>query len=179
MPLKDLLFGFEGRTRRRDWWIWGIATGVAYFAVFALVGGLLFGPAWSGSLFGGSVGPGSWPMTLFSLVSYAPLLWVQTALAAKRAHDRNWGALIPAGLTVLCGAASFAPEIVDLVLFSRLTDQQFNTLYGVVNVGTGAVNLGLMVVLGFQDGTPGPNRFGRSPKGIGGDTADRAAEVFS
>lgn len=40
-------------------------------------------------------------------------------------------------------------------------------------------SLYLLVVLGFLDGTPGPNRFGRSPKGIGGDPADKAAEVFS
>ena len=36
-----------------------------------------------------------------------------------------------------------------------------------------------MPVLGILDGTPGPNRFGRSPKGIGGEPADTAAEVFS
>ena len=32
-----------------------------------------------------------------------------------------------------------------------------------------------LVVLGFLDGTPGPNRFGTSPKGIG----DNTAELFS
>lgn len=179
MPLKDLLFGFEGRIRRRDWWLWGLALGFAYFALFALGGGLLFGSAWSSSLLGGSVEPGSWPMTLFGVVSYAPLLWVQAALATKRAHDRNMSGLIPAGLTVLSGLVSFAPEIAELTLSSGLTTQQFDTLYTAVNLGTGAVNLYLMIILGFMDGTRGPNRFGRSPKGIGGDPADTAAEVFS
>ena len=30
MPLKDLLFGFEGRIRRRDWWLWTIVLAFAY-----------------------------------------------------------------------------------------------------------------------------------------------------
>ena len=34
----------------------------------------------------------------------------------------------------------------------------------------------VLVVCGILDGTPGPNRFGPSPKGVGGETA---AEVFS
>lgn len=35
------------------------------------------------------------------------------------------------------------------------------------------------VELGFLDGTQGPNRYGKSPKGIGGDTSDNLADVFA
>ena len=44
---------------------------------------------------------------------------------------------------------------------------------------TDRVDLFVVVTLGFLDGTPGPNRFGPSPKGIGGDTPDETAKVFS
>lgn len=179
MPLKDLLFGFKGRTRRRDWWIWSIGTSVAWTVAFTALGGLLFGGVWARAQLSGAGVAGGWPMTAFGMAGVLPLLWVQAALAAKRTHDRNQSALIAVGLTVLSGLVSFAPEVVDLVTGSSLTDSQFNTLLLAVNLGTVAINLYLLVVLGFLDGTRGPNRFGRSPKGIGGDPADRAAEVFS
>lgn len=179
MPLKDLLFGFEGRIRRRDWWLWGIGLGVAWFAASIALGRLLFGPAWAEAQLSGVPITGNWSMTAFGLASFIPLLWVHMALAAKRAHDRNRGALIAVGLTALAGLATFVPEVVDLVTASSLTDSQFNTLSMAVNSGNLVVNLYLVVVLGFLDGTQGPNRFGRSPKGIGGDPADKAAEVFS
>lgn len=35
------------------------------------------------------------------------------------------------------------------------------------------------IELGFLDGTQGPNHYGRSPKGIGGDSDDKLAEVFA
>ena len=35
------------------------------------------------------------------------------------------------------------------------------------------------IELGFLDGTQGPNRYGRSPKGIGGDPSDKLADVFA
>lgn len=179
MPLNDLLFGFKGRIRRRDWWLWSIGVSMAWTAVFTAVAAALFGISWTTSLLGGPELPRGWAFTAFSLVTFLPLLWVQAALAAKRAHDRNHEALIAAGLTVLGGIVSFALEVVDLFTNSGLTDSQFNTLSMAVNLATAAMNLYLLVTLGFLDGTKGPNRFGRSPKGIGGDPADTAAEVFS
>lgn len=179
MPLKDLLFGFKGRIRRRDWWLWGIGVAVAWMAASTVVGRLLFGSAWAEAQFSGAPVIGSWSMTAFGLAAFVPLLWVHMALAAKRAHDRNRGALIAVSLTVLAGFGTFVPEVVDLVTASSLTDSQFNTLATAANLGNRAANLYLIVVLGFLDGTPGPNRFGRSPKGVGGDMPDQTAQVFS
>lgn len=48
-------------------------------------------------------------------------------------------------------------------------------VYGAAGLVMLAAMIYLLVVVGFLDGTPGPNRFGPSPKGVGGDTA----EVFS
>ncbi len=179
MPLKDLLFGFEGRIRRRDWWLWGIGIGIVWGVAFAAVGAVLFSMNFTTGLLGGPELPHSWAFTAYSLVTLLPLLWVQAALAAKRAHDRNHGAMIAVGLTVLGSLASFAPDVVDLITNSSLTDSQFSILEMATNLAIVGVNLYLLVVLGFLDGTRGPNRFGRSPKGIGGDPAGTAAEVFS
>ena len=179
MPLKDLLFSFEGRIRRRDWWLWGIGVGLAWSVVSSALAGAVFGMSLTTSLLGGSGLPGSWSFTGFSLAAFLPVLWVQAALSAKRAHDRNNDALIAVSLTILAGMITFVPEVVDLVTRFSLTDRQFDTLYRATSLGTVAVNFYLLVVLGILDGTPGPNRFGRSPKGIGGEPADTAAEVFS
>lgn len=179
MPLKDLLFGFKGRIRRRDWWLWGIGVGLAWAVATTAVGGALFGMSWTTSLLGGSGYPVGWPITAYGLVTYAPLLWVQSALAAKRTHDRNKGAGVAVVLTILAGLLSFVIEIADLTLGAVLTDDQFGLLYGSVTFATLGVQLYLLVVLGFLDGTRGPNRFGRSPKGVGGDLPDQTAKVFS
>lgn len=179
MPLKDLLFSFEGRIRRRDWWLWSIGIGIVWAVVFAALSAALFGLSFMTALAGGPELPQGWAFTAYSLITFIPLLWVQAALAAKRAHDRNHRAQIAVGLTVVASLASFAPEIVDLATNAALTENVFNTLYMATNFAIAVVNLYLMVVLGFLDGTQGPNRFGRSPKGIGGDPADKAADVFS
>lgn len=179
MPLKDLLFGFEGRVRRRDWWLWSIGIGIVWAVVFAALSAALFGLSFMTALSGGPELPQSWMFTAYSLVTFIPVLWVQAALAAKRAHDRNHGALIAVGLTVVSSLTSFAPEVVDLATNAGLSDGQFDALYTATNLAIVVVNLYLLVFLGFLDGTEGPNRFGRSPKGIGGDPADKAAEVFS
>jgi uncharacterized membrane protein YhaH (DUF805 family) len=164
MPLKDLLFSFDGRIRRRDWWMWGLGIGIAWGVVLAAVGGVLFGVSFRTSLLGGPELPHSWTFTAYSLVTFLPMLWVQAALAAKRAHDRNHGARISVGLTALGGLASFAPEVVDLVTNASLTDSQFNAVYVATNVGIFAIHFYLLITQGVLDGTPGPNRFGPSPK---------------
>ncbi|WP_292061833.1 DUF805 domain-containing protein [Brevundimonas sp. UBA7664] len=179
MPLKDLLFGFEGRIRRRDWWIWSIAGSLAYMAVILVVGLVLSGGRWDelDALLAGGFGQ-SWQTAAFDFATFLPFLWVQTALAAKRAHDRNVGAAVAIGLTIFAGLLTLLPTPVDL-LGSTLSDADFNSLVQGLTLVSGVASFYLLVVLGFLDGTPGPNRFGRSPKGIGGDPADKAAEVFS
>ena len=162
MRLNDLLFGFKGRMRRRDWWLWGIAFALAWTAATTAVGAALFGVEWARGLFGGPGVPGGWSITAYGLVTYVPLLWVQSALAARRAHDRNRGAAVVVGLTLLAGLLSFVPEISDLTIGVAATDRLIGPVTGVVIV----IQLYLLVVLGILDGTRGPNRFGRSPAAI-------------
>ena len=175
MPLKDLLFGFEGRIRRRTWWLWSIAASLAYVLV-AWAGTLLFSPG--GTIAQPVIGDPLAPL-LLNVAITVPHTWLQLALAAKRAHDRNKAAWVVMALQAGSVASSYLP--VDPFVPGALSIENG----ALVAVMTGFVllmliaSLYLLVVLGFLDGTPGPNRFGRSPKGIGGDTADKAAEVFS
>jgi len=104
------------------------------------------------------------------------LLWPALALILKRAHDRNrrgWelvaihlaattGYLVPGDAYESAGRAI---DAADWLAGAPMM------AWGLILI---AASLYQFVVLGFLDGTPGPNRFGRWPKG-GGDPA----EVFS
>ena len=178
MNLKEMLFGFEGRIRRRDWWLWSIAASLAYAFALALVGVAFYSDQW-GQVFMAPAVIGSPPAELaVTIALQAPMVWVQLALAAKRAHDRATSARVVIALSVISVLASFLPPGLDIAQgFEQAapTDVALWAL-GAFNVVAG---LYVLVVLGFLDGTPGPNRFGRSPKGIGGERADVAADVFS
>jgi len=178
MTMKDMLFGFEGRIRRRDWWLWSIATSLAYALGLALVGLAFYSDAWD-QVFVAPAVIGSPPAELAAtIVLQAPMLWVQLALAAKRAHDRANSARVVIALNVISVVASFLPPGRDIAQgFEQVAPADIALwALGAFNVVAG---LYVLIVLGFLDGTPGPNRFGRSPKGIGGERADVAADVFT
>lgn len=70
------LFSFEGRSRRRDYWLTciGVAIGLSFTEIFAEAQPVLF------------------------FVIYIPLLWISFANGAKRCHDlgnNGWWQLIP------------------------------------------------------------------------------------
>ena len=171
MTMIQMLFGFEGRIRRRDWWIWSIACGLAYAAVTGTVYYLVYGAAWTtmNPAFGDPIGP-----LALAVALYAPWLWIQLALGAKRIHDRNEGAAFIIALQLLTACATYMP---DRPLGGDFSDPMVALSLG-AQVVILVINLALLVILGCLDGTQGPNRCGRSPKGIGGDPTDRTAEVF-
>ncbi len=132
MPIANSLTSFEGRMRRRDFWVCVLIVCVLSLLLRSIVG-LLMGPtivvsngnagmnitAWGGMT------RGYWLINLI-------LLWPSAAIAVKRCHDRNqtgWWALL-----------SIIPVI--------------GWLWWLIN-------------LGILDGTPGPNQYGPSPKGLG------------
>ncbi len=141
MSNMQILFGFNGRIRRLQWWMGSlIIMGIVLAAVVVVMTlvGAIYGdyrnaPAVVSMVFG----------SIF-IACYVSIIWIQLALGVKRLHDKDmsgWWMLI-----------TFVP-------------------FG------GFV---LLVILGFLDGTQGPNRFGPSPKGIGGASTDRElGSVFS
>ena len=89
MDVKHALFRFDGRLRRRDWWIWTIATALAYYAV-SDVSAVLLGLDQYVQLRGGRaavIGDPVLPL-MHSLAVTLLFLWPQLALTVKRAHDR-------------------------------------------------------------------------------------------
>jgi uncharacterized membrane protein YhaH (DUF805 family) len=138
-----MLFSFEGRLRRRDFWLcniglWfiggilGMVSGPFFFPRFRMFGshtfaGYDFGYGWT---YGWPMMFGFWP--LYSIIGLL-FLWPWLAIRVKRCHDRDQSAV---WLLVL--------------------------LIPVVNFFWWLINLGLL------DGTPGPNQYGPSPKGLGG-----------
>ncbi|HWW24848.1 MAG TPA: DUF805 domain-containing protein [Caulobacter sp.] len=134
MTLTHKIFGFDGRLRRRDYWLINIGLTLA-IVVITLVSFAIFGDA--EQAFG--------PSAIIQYALYVPQLWIGVALALKRCHDRNKGG----------GWVAFF-WLVPVV----------GWIWGLVE-------------LGFLDGTQGPNQYGKSPKGIGGDTDSELARVFA
>lgn len=109
MSLKDKIFSFEGRLRRRDYWLISIALGLAVFLVSDVLRLVLFGPAYSIFTAGfGSFSAWSREPRIGWLAEGASLatLWPSLALSAKRAHDRGRGARLVIGLLLLTMAYS-------------------------------------------------------------------------
>ena len=181
MDARHALFSFKGRLRRRDWWLWTIAMAIA-FQLVSDASAALLGLDDYVFLQGGReavIGDPLLPLA-HAVVLTLLFLWPQAALAVKRVQDRA-GRVWTMMLAVLVSTAlTFWPVESYEAAGSALDRGDWVGGSGLI---AGFVILGLslyqLVVLGFLDGTPGPNRFGRSPKGIGGDPADVAAEVFS
>lgn len=84
--LRWLLFSFDGRIRRRTFWLTNLAVAGGIYALvfaFALLAYLAFDEQ-QASMVGGLV------MGVVFVV-YVPLLWVSLALQVKRWHDRGKG----------------------------------------------------------------------------------------
>ena len=174
MPVKDMLFSFKGRIRRRDWWLWSIAATIIYLAAYWLVGTVLLGS--SGAALA-SFAQRTSESLLPELIVTLPLMFVSSALSAKRAQDRNMVAWPFIAIVIANTLTSFIPQIEEA--FAAVQDgQAWQILILAFHVAAFIGSLYSLIMLGFMDGTPGPNRFGRSPKGIGGDTAQATAEVF-
>jgi uncharacterized membrane protein YhaH (DUF805 family) len=142
-----MLFSFEGRLRRRDFWLCWLGLWVVGGMIGAMTAPILYPHA---EVFGPVPGYGfhygwayRWPMApvlpmmfgfwrLYSLAGLL-MLWPTLAIHVKRCHDRDQSGF---WLLLLC--------------------------IPVVNFFWWVINLGLL------DGTPGPNQYGPSPKGLGG-----------
>jgi len=164
MTLLDKIFSFQGRLRRRDYWLISLAIGIPMFIVTDLLRLALFGPEMSMfvSGFNGLTAAGldSRSLWLTQAVSLA-VFWPSLAMSAKRAHDRNTGARPILAMLVIIQIIEFAQ-----LIFGR-NSPFTGGLIGTLVVGV--MGLYLFVVIGCLDGTPGPNRHGPSPKGVGGD----------
>lgn len=190
MDWKDKLFSFDGRIRRRDWWLWGIAIGVVNVITQFILGAVIGATAASNAAPGDTTAAAGAGLTagIASLVVSLIFLWPSAALSIKRAHDRDKPAMFVIGyyaLTVLflivmtftmgsafaaAGAgAGTTPEAAGMAAAGG-----GGIIVGILGLVLFVYAIWLLIELGFLDGTPGPNRFGPSPKGLGG-----SAEAFA
>jgi uncharacterized membrane protein YhaH (DUF805 family) len=144
MSLLELLFGFQGRINRLKYWLgfctWVVIGVLVYFALKIVIaatslntGVVLF-----------------WGMGLLVLV---PFLVSSIAINLRRLHDRDksgWWLLvfylIPVALAVFAQAA--------------VNGNPDSSVTKVAQYGTLAIQLWMIVELGFFPGTKGPNEYG-------------------
>ncbi|MBW8858920.1 MAG: DUF805 domain-containing protein, partial [Caulobacter sp.] len=80
MTLTHKIFGFDGRLRRRDYWLINIGMSLVV-AVITLLSFAIFGDSERNN----------GPSTILQYLLYIPQFWVGIALALKRCHDRDKG----------------------------------------------------------------------------------------
>jgi uncharacterized membrane protein YhaH (DUF805 family) len=135
MTVKQMLFSFEGRITRLQFWMYSFGLAIVFYILLFILTQVM-------SVTAEQYVNGAVPGTFFAILGllYIPFLWAHLAINAKRCHDRDRSAWF---------------ILVSLIPL---------------------VGLWYLVEIGFLDGTQGPNRFGPSPKGIGGA---QVSNVFS
>ena len=152
MSILAKFFSFNGRLRRRDYWLCNLALGVAIAVIVApLIIALKIQPE----------DPRFQAATLV-------FLWPSIAILVKRIHDRD--------KTGWMAANYWVPSLVSMGL-AFLSDPEFAMWKVFVDIGTGMVGLWYLVEFGFMDGTQGRNAYGPSPKGV--EPSEKLAEVFT
>lgn len=130
----DLLTGVDGRINRKPFWITLIVLSIPELAAHVML-----------------------DERSNSIVSLL-LAYPEFAVFAKRGHDRNVPAWIPA--LIVAGAAI----LNVLALFNLIgSTENPNTLFYVIGFPVGIGGLILLVDFGFRRGTAGPNRYGPDP----------------
>lgn len=167
MTLRDKIFSFDGRLRRKDYWLISISLGMTVFVLTELAILMIFGP--TQSLFGGGFGAyqerannaqAFFVQNLVGLVT----LWPALAMSAKRAHDRDKSARLIISLMLGTFVASYAPAWLWMTYPVEMASPPGVAGYLVFSVVSLVSSIYIFVVVGCLDGTPGPNRFGPSPK---------------
>lgn len=181
MSLKDKLFSFDGRLRRQDWWMASFCLFLLVIVAGEVVIGLMFGRAYT--VTGGGLAAYELRLTRIEVIAVQHLvslttLWPAFAMAAKRAHDRNRSARTVIAVMSVSMVLSYGSAWFWMAVPYDVGSPAMAFGYLVYSLISGALSLYLFVVVGCLDGTPGPNRFGASPKGLGGEPADKAADVF-
>lgn len=162
------LFGYEGRIRRSDWWVWTIVLVLIRICVASAIIAVIDPGHLDPSRPFGSAARAVGRLPLDALVPFELLyLWPVTALGVKRLHDRGLPGWPIIALDLFAMIFSFVIKAAPSTYDDLMSDSVVAALVAmVVLLIYCALSLWFLVMLGFMDGTKGPNRFGPSPKGI-------------
>jgi uncharacterized membrane protein YhaH (DUF805 family) len=167
MSIVQKLFGFHGRLRRRDCWLFGILLAIVAFCLTAI------GMAMMDDLVRPYLGANralAFNASLYYWMlaqqgALVILLWPGLAVGVKRMHDRNRSGWWLAPFVVLF----WIQQVWRMVVLKGAGDGLGTPQTGVPGMlligALVVVGLWLFVELGLLGGTRGPNRFGESPKG--------------
>lgn len=151
MTFTRKLFSFQGRLRRRDYWLCSLAVAlVAVGVAMAMVFGLGYSPE-DPRVVGASL----------------VCVWPSTALLVKRIHDRD--------KTGWMAANYWGPWAVATGL-SLVPQWGLGGLKIILDIATTVVGVWYLIEFGFLDGTQGKNAYGPSPKGAA--PSETVADVF-
>lgn len=148
MPLHDLLFRFNGRVTRSEWW-----TGMLLCLAAATLGSFLLDPGvWTAQ-------PTRAPSSILAAWLIACTI-PATLVTVKRCNDRDWPRGIGLGFGALVVTMILAEQKGFLVEPGHASWLDW-MLFGL------AVAIGLAYAAdnGLLTGTPGPNRHGLGPHG--------------
>ena len=158
MPLKRYA-EFNGRSRRKEYWMWTLMLVLVYFA-FGILAGVLGGGAMMGMASGSTGGMAAAGgaaliviglLCIFALAVFIPGL----AVTIRRLHDTD-----RSGWFILLPLAGYAIALIG-------TAAQSSALSLIGGLAYFALAITLLVFM-CLDGTPGPNRYGPDPKLRGG-----------
>jgi len=145
-------FGFQGRLRRRDYWLCNLVVGGVTVAVILPL------------MFGLDLQADDPRVTLAPLVC----AWPSIALLVKRIHDRD--------KTGWMAANYWAPWAVATGL-SLVPQWGLGGVKVILDLATTVVGVWYLIEFGFLDGTQGKNAYGPSPKGV--EPTEKLADVFA
>ncbi len=114
-------------------------------------------------------------VTLLPSSPYDFIYWTMLILAqiigfclySKRGHDRNRPAIVAGLYIALNVLAIMVPKLMGIFI----SQQSSSTVTSVMTTISGIFGLAILIDFGCLDGTKGPNKYGPSPKGIGGQDA--------
>ena len=164
MSIQQMLFSFDGRLRRRDWWLWSIVVGVAS----AIINWVVVAAAGAGGAYGFGLA------SIVGFIIYLAFVYPWAALSVKRGHDRGRPTNVILGgiaVIVVCHAISqffFAGAMASAAAGNPMGALAMAGPTMILTLISLVVAIWFLVDLGFLDGTPGPNQYGPSPKGLGG-----------
>lgn len=122
MPINDLLFSFQGRIRRSQWWAVQIGViGLILVAVFAAEGLVNVLAHTSG----GGKTAGEVVLSLLGIVLFPLMVWINLATSVKRLHDLNW-----TGWLVLLAFIPYVGGLFSLVCMGCLDGKPGRNTFG-------------------------------------------------